>query len=197
MIPEYVVLDYLKIEAGDPVAPVVIETADRVLTWLETETGRHFREVREWRLRYDGGAETLWLPELPVMDGESEPAPMVTVAQKVGGVWEEIPSTDYELLEAVNVVGPYPLAHESVWPGGRRGLLVTLTAGYEPGALPGDVVQVVLELTAHRHKERGSEGLRSETIGGYSYTRADLSEEDGVRHHWDRVLSRWRHAVFA
>jgi hypothetical protein len=48
---------------------------------------------------------------------------------------------------------------------------VTYTAGYAEDTEPAMVRQVVRQLVSLAYQERGTEGLQSETIGDYSYTR--------------------------
>lgn len=53
---------------------------------------------------------------------------------------------------------------------------VTYTAGDNPGAEPADLRLWVIKLVELAWKERGKAGMQSETIGDYSYTRADATK---------------------
>jgi hypothetical protein len=202
MIPDERILEYLRTKSGKPEddtpeAEVALATADRVLTWIEVTTDRHFREPKEFVLRLNGeGIGGLWLPELPIDDGESIPELLLEIELLENGTWSIVPEDDYELV-TTGVTGPYLVEHKDEWPMGRRNIRVTFTAGYEFGELPGDIEQLVLEMVAHRYRERGNEGLRSETIGGYSYSRADMGGTEEFREDWKTTLARWRHGVFA
>lgn len=198
MILEATLIGYLGIDPDDEDAVnVAVSYADRLLSWVENQTGRHFREPKEFVERISGDdTPAMWIREMPVDDGESDPAPMLSVDRREQREWVEVDDLEYDLIDFLPV-GPHLIEHETRWKAGRRNYRVTYTAGYQPGELPGDIEQLVLEMTAHQYRERGKEGLRSETIGGYSYSRADGGGEEEFRDRWNRTLEVWRHRVFA
>jgi hypothetical protein len=75
---------------------------------------------------------------------------------------------------------------------------VTYWRGYAAGDEPGDIRQLVLDLLAVKWgiRQSGGEGLRSETIGGYSWTRFGDTDMDAVTGGWATVHA-WRRPVFA
>lgn len=196
MIPEDVLVAYLGIDPDDTDAvALAVDFADRMLAWVENQTQRYFREPKEFVERLSGdGTTALWIREMPVMDGESVPEPVLSVEVRKGGMWDLVSEDDYDLIDYLPV-GPHLLEHVTRWPIGRRNIRVIYESGYD--RLPGDIEQLILEVTGHTYRERGKEGLRSESIGGYSYTRADAGGEDEFRDRWKSTIEIWRHTVFA
>lgn len=81
---------------------------------------------------------------------------------------------------------------------GTREYAVTYQQGYELDAGPGDIEQLIMDLIALRLSTRGKEGLSSEQIGGYSYSRsgfteADLAQLPGAI----ATIEQWRGIVYA
>jgi hypothetical protein len=199
MIPEDKVVAYLGIDPDDlDAVQVAVDYVDRLLTWVENQTGRHFREPKLHTERLSGDDTTaLWIREMPVfLDGDYEEEPDLLVEKKEQQVWSEVEGADYDLID-FRPIGPHLLEHATRWKKGRRNYRITYMAGYESGELPGDIEQLVLEMAGHKYRERGKEGLRSETIGGYSYSRADGGGEAQHWDGWNRIIQAWRHTVFA
>jgi len=100
----------------------------------------------------------------------------------VGDTWATVPAADYEFE-----TGGRMIANVGNWAKGVRNYRVTYSEGF--ATMPGDVEQLILDLVASRWNNRESDpGLRSETIGDYSYTRADLEEMAG----WGVVWAHWK-----
>lgn len=194
MIEEDVLVAALELEESEVAEASRI--ADAVLTWVEGQTERHFREVQPFVGRFSGGAQDIWLPEKPTQV-EGVPADLVVVESYDAGAWTAADADDYELIIHPRPYGAAVLQHATTgWPAGRRNIRVTYSAGYAVGELPSDIEQLVIEMTAQRWLDRGKENLRSETIGGYSYTRADggLGE---LRKDWMDVITLWKHWAIA
>jgi hypothetical protein len=96
-------------------------------------------------------------------------------------VWEVVPTTDY-------VVEGRALRHGTAWPCGRSNVRITYSRGFAAGNGPTELRDLVLRMVLARLKRRGTEGLQSETIGDYSYTKVDLTDLDG----WPMIAARWR-----
>jgi hypothetical protein len=96
--------------------------------------------------------------------------------------WEPVAAEDF----AMN--GRQVLARNH-FPPGPGTVRVTYRAGYEIGAGPEELRDLVRQLVQIRWTERGATGLmQSETLGDYSYTRGDLERLDN----WKEVVGNWR-----
>jgi len=153
----------------------------RAQAFLEMQTGRYFGAPKEFVEVLDGGREALRLLEEPRDDDP-------TTIEEWDGAW-------IDNLDDVDVTTFWVFRQDrTCWPGGRRHYRVTYTAGYEPDEVPGDIAQAALDLIADKYRYRGNEGLQSETLGQYSYTRADYTRADieripGVQ----TTVDAWRH----
>ena len=81
-----------------------------------------------------------------------------------------------------------------------KNIRVLYYAGYPVGELPGDIEQLVLDLTARNWLDRGKENLKSEKIGdSYSYTRMDSGSgsSGGLTRQQEDTIALWRGPVFA
>ena len=160
---------------GDASDGQLAALVDRATAIVERELHWYFRDPRDAVEVLDGtGEASMWLRQPPVDEGA------VTVENRtgVGDAWEAVDATDYE----VDGRGLYAAGE---WARGKRNFRVSYREGFiDP---PGDVAQLVLDLVASVWRDKGKEGLRSERIGDYSYTRADL--EDQPR--WGNVRSNW------
>ena len=75
-----------------------------------------------------------------------------------------------------------------VMPDAMKSVLVEYTAGY--ATVPDDVEQACIEVAAMMYRDRKRDsGLQSESLGDYSYTRANRAEVDAVM---SGLLSDWR-----
>jgi hypothetical protein len=193
MIPLARLLAWLQLSADDldeTETQALEDALERALAWVSGETRRYFGPVAEFVERRTGSGRTLWLDEIPLLDAEADPPRVLTVERRVDEVWTAYdPAADeYELLGHL-------LYRSEGWPCQEYGLRVTMWAGYEAGEIPGDVEQLVLELVATWWRDRGNENLRSETIGGYSYTRwGPTMTGDEMPSQWAATLQRWRWA---
>jgi len=123
------------------------------------------------------GLRALWLRQYIV-------GATLTVEERygVGDAWTVVPVADYE-FEA----GGRGLFSVANWTHGFRNYRVSYSEGFL--TMPGDVEQLILDLVVSRWNSRETDsGLRSETIGDYSYTRADLEEMPG----WGAVWAHWK-----
>lgn len=204
MLPVGLVEDWLGLTDEAEIA-LAEDAADRALTWIETQAGRHFREPRGFSLRFDGGRQTFWLPEIPITDtGESDGVDQLWVHQKnAAGEWELIDEADYELIvpdfayemPTLEWLGSSSNYWPGCWPRDRRNIRVTFTAGYEVGELPGDIEQLVLDMVSAWWHDRGREGLKKEELDGYSYERWATGDGARFAEDWKASLTKWKHPV--
>ncbi len=186
---------------------LVTDAADRALAWIETQTGRYFREPREFQIRVRGGRQTYWLPEIPVVEeAESEEVYALVVHEKnAAGEWELVADSEYELIQpdmgrlyempTLEFEGCWPDRWAPSWPRTGKNLRFTFTAGYEVGALPGDIQQLVLDMVSAWWADRGKEGLKSESIDGYTYERWASGDGTRFQDDWKSSLTKWKHPV--
>lgn len=73
--------------------------------------------------------------------------------------------------------------------------LVTYERGYAIDKGPKDIEALVIGLVGMRFKLIGREGLRSEDIGGYAWTRFGEGDLDALDGAWDTIKA-WRRPVF-
>lgn len=73
---------------------------------------------------------------------------------------------------------------------GRLGQPRYVTVEYErQGNAPDDAKLAIKEVVASVYRNRGSEGMQSETVGSfYSYTRADVETATGQNSHWQTAV---------
>jgi hypothetical protein len=172
---------------------VLSDLLAQAIETVEGECGRYFREPQEVEhvLVGYGVRDSALLPDAPVA-GDT-----ITVTE------QEYPgATPTALAEGVDydvrVNGRFAcLARRDrgVWKRGWE-YVVVYTRGFDFDALPRDVESVIVSMIARRYASIGSAGLRSETIGGYSYTRAGdggMDEVEGLR----ELRDRWRIPVYA
>lgn len=65
-----------------------------------------------------------------------------------------------------------------LWPLGSRNVRVEYEGGYTPDTLPADLRLLILQVTAASFRGRGSEGVKSESLGDLSRTYAQPTEAD-------------------
>lgn len=66
------------------------------------------------------------------------------------------------------------------------------------GNLPDDAKLPIMEVAASLYRNRGNEGMRSETVGAfYSYTRDDAQAVADANQNWQRAVEAHRPAVLA
>jgi len=169
------------------------------LAFVETQTRRYFGPITEDFEILDGhGGRNLWLAEPPVEPPVDEYAPM-TLPPLVIVDERTQPGADPITLDASS----YDVRtrnHEgwltrfgSVW---RRGYEYTVTyyRGYDE--LPADIRELVIGLIGVKFTLGDAAALRSEAIGGYSYTRFGESDLDAVPGGHETIAA-WKRMVLA
>lgn len=174
MLPLDDVKQWLKI-TGDTHDAQIQTLIDRAVAIIERETLWYFRESR---------------PAINVLDGSGtdvmflrQPALAAVVVETRGGptdTWVVVPTTDYEVNGRELLVG-------ALWKKGRKNFRATYDEGFDDP--PGDVCQLILDLVAMKWQGREENlAFKSERIGDYAYTRADLNQLD----QWRIVENNWR-----
>jgi len=152
----------------------MIEAATAI---LGQELARYLGVPAETKEVHHGGRPFILLYDDPI-EGED-----LSVEVRSGPTqpWELVDPTEYA-LEGRKVL------HAHCWPRGISAIRVTYTRGYELDEGPPQLRDLVLEIVKAKILDRGKEGMTSETIGDYSYTKSDLTRADS----WPMVASRWR-----
>lgn len=193
-----IALSDLKAWLGNPTEAGV----DDILTALEAravdivlaETERYFStEATHTEILRGEGVRRLWLNE--------NPSALTSVEERhrPGDSWTAIGENDsdgWELRQASAPSGTAAVHRKNghVWAFGYEYRII-YDFGYASGSEPGEIRQAVLDLVALKFGERKRAGLRSETLGDYSYTtladsmgHRDLRAIPGL----SRTLRRWR-----
>jgi len=186
--------------------PPLQDMVTRAVEFLQTQTRRYFGlPVTLTDYLNGSGGRFLWLPE-PVAAADASAG--LTSSDSI----PDIASVEERLYPGATAT---VLTEDTDFQRRRRGttdILVRLGSGviwtlgyeyavtYERGYLedegPKDIEQLILELLKFRFKFASNTGMRSESIGGYSYTRfgdTDLDAIDGAR----ATIEAWRPLVFA
>lgn len=174
-----------------------LETLERsAVAFVQTWTGRYFGPVVEHTEILTGtGGPRLWLSDLP---RPAEGEPLVTVKESPRLGVEPRPLTidqDFAVLlqgseaQLVRYLPGLGWPHDYVYE-------VSYRRGYKPGEEPADIRQIVIDLVAVKYSMIGREALRSESVGGYSYTRFGASDLDAVMG-GAAALNIWRRPVVA
>jgi hypothetical protein len=129
-----------------------------------------------------GGVPFLVLYDEPAADTIDEVA--VATRTRPTAPWTTVDPDEY-------VVEGRALRHGDRWPDGIASVRITYTRGYAVDAGPAELRELVAQMVAARWESLGSETLKSESIGDYSYTASDLA---GLAD-WPVVASRWRRTM--
>jgi hypothetical protein len=177
-------------EAASLDSGILEEMIARATAFVETQTRRYFGEKTARTVYVSGtGGRFLRLAEAFVgspADIEERPYP--------GGTLTTIPIASYEVRQDGSASALVRI-DGAVWARGYE-YAVVVEQGYDPEEVPGDIVDVVIGLVGVKLKFQGHEGMRSESIGGYSYTRFgddDLDAVPGAK----ATLAAWRRPVIA
>lgn len=194
MVPLADLKAWLGIDAGDTTYDAILTNLEpRAVAVLQREANRYFGAVAETTEYLTGrGTADLWLAEVPA-------AIPATVIRRSGPGAKEttITATDDDgyVLRASDREARLVRKSGHTWADGQE-FEATYNRGYVAGSEPGDVQQAVIDIVTRTFKRRGSEGLKSESVGGYSYTVAD---DDGselvISPFTQSVIRNWRRPV--
>lgn len=189
-----------KVRAAVPAAASITDDAvledviARALAFVQTYTRRYFgtpetvTEFLEGTCRYN-----LYLSERPqALDSDD---PLVTVVERCTPSSTTNAVTAFTVRECDTYRAVLNRNDGAVWGSGYE-YAVTYFRGYEVDNGPKDIEQILIDLVALKLNTRGREGLKSETIGGYSYTLGDFSGSEvdalpGAK----SILNTWRRSV--
>lgn len=159
---------------------VLVGLEEHAVDFLERETERHFGPSATHVEYLDGtGTRELFLNEAPAA------ITSVEYRCEIGDDWTE--------LEAADSDGWELRGRRLLRKGGHawerdEEYRVTYNFGYAEGGEPAEIRGLVIDLVAHRWRQRGIEGHSSGGLGDYRFSTADL---DGVHLGHER-LERWR-----
>lgn len=181
------------LEETGPVEGIDIDRViQRATATLERELHRFLSEPASVAQILEGGSDTLYLQEEPIV---GDPTPTLTVETRLypTGAWSVEDAADY-------VVEGRVLRRAWPWPPGPN-TRVTYTRGFETGEGPEELQDVVKRMVVERIAEmtasaEGTGELKSETLGDYSYTNfsptelAKAAAASGST--WESFVRRWR-----
>jgi len=177
---------------GDAEDDKIINLINRATDIIETYcNGRRFASTTHTNEIYDGtGDYYLPLEHYPVTT-------LTSVERRTGDfdtpAWEALESAFYD-LDDDGERGPGMVYHSGGFMEGARNYRITYTAGYT--TIPNDLQQACFKLIAFLYTQTKATGMKSETLGEYSYTKADNEstlKELGL----DEVLDAYRTPVVA
>jgi hypothetical protein len=202
MIPLDELRTYLGLpEDDDTEAAVLLELERNALAFVQTQARRYFGPPAPVTEYLAGtGSRSLWLSDVPLepeepADPEDDPTPRVLVLDLNHAAAAATPLEDFDLRVADERDAAL-VRHGALRWSPLREYAVTYQRGYREGEEPGDIRQLVLDLVSVKFALRGSEGLRSESMGGYSYTRIGETDMDAATGGW-ATIHAWRRPVFA
>jgi hypothetical protein len=153
----------LEIEASDTSDDELLADLEaRAGAWVEAQTERRWGvpEERTEIIVPKGGSRFLRLTG-HVHDADD----VVTLRRRAiyGGIWEEVEAEEFERRDdlLVHLNGRWPRGYEYE---------VTYDDGWPADALPKDIEELIIDLVGIAYAGMGEEGVKSESIGDYSYT---------------------------
>lgn len=179
---------------------LLTDLRDRAVAFVSQQTLRYFGPpVEQADILTGTGTRHLTLTERIVEGEESEDVTVVEQEYAGASATALAISTGFQVRHA-GTVSVLARAGGEKWALDRE-YVVTYTRGYEEDHGPGDIEQLIVALVGLRIAVIGSEGLSSETIGGYSYSRPAIHAfEDGDMRSIPgavRTIEAWKAPVFA
>lgn len=184
MISLAVMLAWLEMTAGDdPEAEgILTDLIDAATAGLGRELARYIGLPAEVVEIHQGGTYLVLLNDDPT-EGET-----VAVETRAGptSAWDlEVEGVEQDFVQEGRA-----LRHGSTWPTGPN-VRATYTHGYDVDTGPAELRDLVREAVAAIFQGRSENAaMQSETIGDYSYTRADFEKLTS----W-RAAQRWRRGL--
>jgi len=173
--------------------PRLEEQRDAALAFIQTQTRRYFGPIASTTdILAGSGTRSLWLPESAVVA-----EPLTITVQEFAHPGASPTAIVEDASDGFQLRGArlIRLGGSGLWTRGYE-YAVTYSRGYEENAGPKDVEDLLIELVRLKVNADGEEVMKSETIGGYSYTRfddGDLESIDGA----SDTIKAWRRLVFA
>ncbi len=187
----------LALGSSSPDPDLLADVLRRAVAFVERQTHRHFGEPAETQVIIAGnGTRHLRLPDPP-----SDPDYVSVTEQRYPGDATTLLGTPGDfVVRPVDTTAYLARAGGNVWEWGRE-YVVTFERGYQEDQGPADIEALLIELVGRRLATMGSDGLASETIGGYSYSRPAIHAfEDGDLRSIPgavRTLDYWRLPVLS
>jgi hypothetical protein len=144
---------YVKSDLDTSTATLALEISTG---WIKDTLGLNVLLVTNQTVILDGGEHSLYLPDRPVVSVGA-----VTTLDRYGTAETPVVDVDYRVRGYRLIRSGY----RSVWP---EQVTVTYTHGYTAGNVPQGIRGVCLAAAARLYQN--PEGLRSETVGGVSWT---------------------------
>lgn len=167
----------------------------RAVAFVQTQTRRYFGPVQEATEWVPGSnSRHLYLSDVAIPNDDGA---LVLIEERAypGGSPTEIEASGYVVRHGDHISYLVRAGNGAKWTAGLE-YAVTYERGYDTDAGPADIEALIIELVAHKLKFTGKEGMRSESISGYSFTRFgddDLDAINGAK----STLSAWKRPVFA
>lgn len=185
----------LQLSTYSPAPDLLADLQARAVSFVERQTHRYFGEVAETQVVLRGnGTRHLQLPNAP-----TDPGYIAVSEQKYQGASTTLLGFPGDFaVRPLGTTAYLARAGGNVWQHGYE-YVVTYDHGFPVDGGPRDIESLVIALVGRRLGEMGSDGLSSETIGGYSYTRPAIHAfEDGDLRSIPgavRTLDYWRLTV--
>lgn len=191
MISDAKIRAALDLEATDPTPQLLAAFRDRALGYIETQTG-HFFGVPEETVEFlrGDGSRYLRLSDVGAVTQVLESAYPGGDQTALSG---EGSGADFTAREASHTTYLVRLGSDGVWTADYE-YEVHYTRGYLVDTGPKDIERLLLGIIGLAWRLQGNEGLRSETIGGYAWTRfgdGGLDSIDGAK----ETIDLWRRRV--
>lgn len=171
--------------------PVLLALIAGSVAFVQTQTRRYFGERAVVQEYLDGNnSYHLRLSELAHTEDSDDPT--ITVIERCTPSTAVGPVTEFELRDSENTTF-LVRTDGAVWGSGYE-YVVTYLRGFAVDQGPKDIEQLLLDLVALRVHLGGAPALRSEQIGGYSYTRFGEGDLDALPGSRD-TLAAWRRYV--
>lgn len=181
--------------ATDADTAELVELEKNAVAFIGTQTRRYFGPIEEYAEVLKGtGTQNLWLTDIAVdqIPADYYDALVVSVVERRYAGNEGTPVLDFE-VRVQDGEARLVRTNGAVWTKDFE-YTVTYWRGYAPGDEPADIRQLVLDLVTTRWNLRDLEGLKSESIGGYSYTRFEVGDLDIEQ---QATIKAWRRLVVA
>lgn len=151
--------------------------------------GRRFISTAYTNEEYDGkGSDYLNLKHYPVTT-------LTSIDRRIGDFanpsWGALSNSFYKLIDD-GERGPGQVYYSGKFVRGVRNYRVTYTAGF--ATIPNDLQQACITLVAFLKNQTKATGMKSETLGRYSYTKSD-EEKDIKELGLDAILDAYRTPV--
>lgn len=145
---------------------LLVDLENQAVAFVESQTERTWGEPAQRTVFINGlGVRTLYLPGH--IEAAAGPGSIVTVRQRSmasPGDWEVADETMFERRGNTLIRIDVPRwSHLGEYE-------VTFTDGYTLGTAPKDIQALIIDLVSIAYSGLGEEGVKSETLGDYSYT---------------------------